>query len=213
MNSTEVKSFFEYGVESRIIKSDKLSCNIDEAFKIVRAWKKNGFTIVFTAGVFDILTLNHLLGLYHYRMLGGDKTKLVVSIDTDERVKSLKAFNTTKGGSTKPILSWDNRALMIAKQATNESNILVDLILQHGSDTCRGVCPHDDNVSIAENLQPDLVVVNSKSRDTISKLEQSTIIPSNNILIIQEEELAYDDELLGGKISNATIINRIKNGN
>lgn len=210
MNLAEVKSLFEYGVENQILRSDTRSCNIDTAVKKVQAWKQDGYVIVFTAGVFDIFTLNHLLGLYHYKLLGGKKTKLVLTMDTDKRVELSKSYKQAKGGSIKPILSWDNRALMIAKQHFSNGEKLVDLILQHGNDTCGGTCPHDDNVSIAEKLLPDIVVVTAESVDTIEGLERSTVIPDKSIVVISEKDLSYNDSILGEKISNTAIARRIK---
>lgn len=212
MNLTEIKLLFEYGVEKQILKSDTTSCNINKAVERVRAWKREGYVVVFTAGVFDIFTLNHLLGLYHYKMLGGKKSKLVITIDTDKRVESSKAYKLAKGGSIKPILSWDSRALMVAKQHMSNGKKLVDLILQHGSDTCGGACPHDDNVSIAEMVLPDIVVVTSESTYTIEALRQSSLIPDKSIFVINEEDLSYNDTLLGEKISNTAIARRIKYG-
>lgn len=211
MNIQGITDIFEDGLESQMISSDLQTCNIADLKSIVDAWKLDGYTIVFTAGVFDIFTINHLLGLYHYKLLGGEKTKLIVSMDTDERVRSSKSFIEDKGDSIKPILSWRSRAIMVGKQSFLNREKLVDMITQHGSDTCGGVvCPHDDNVSIAEEISPDYIVVTSTSTSTIKKIQASDRIQSNRLLVINEEELAYEDVLIGKKISTSAIIKRIK---
>jgi len=213
MNIRRVKDIFEENLESQIIGSDFQSCNIGTLLTKVEKWKKDGYTIVFTAGVFDIFTINHLVALYHYRLLGGKRSKLIVSIDTDDRVKQSKSFIEDKGNSVKPILSWKSRALMVAKQSFRNKENLVDAIVQHGLDTCADIrCPHDDNVTIAEAISPDIVVVTSTSIDTIKKIKNSTIIDTENMRIINEEALAYQDYLIGGTISTSAIIKRVKYG-
>ncbi len=211
MNLADVKNLLESNLNDCLITSDYSTCNIDELKQRTKQWKSEGYTIVFTAGVFDLLTINHLVALYHYKVVGGEKAKLIISIDTDERVRQSKAFVETKGNAVKPILSWKSRATMVAKQSLNHKQPLVDLILQHGDDTCEGSrCPHDDNVSIAESINPDIVIVTSKSTSTIEKLRNSPIIDSKKIEIINEEQLSYNDELLGKNISTSAIIERIR---
>jgi len=213
MNLVKIKAIFEGGVRDRIIRSDTNYCNINKTISIVDKWKEDGFSVVFTAGVFDIFTINHLLGLYHYKLLYGRKTKLIVSIDTDLRVSKSKSFVKSKGNTIKPILSWNSRALMVAKQSMEGCQNLVDLILQHGRDTCGGIsCSHDDNVNIAESIIPDAIIVTSTSIETIKMLETSSKIEKSKIFVINENDLTYYDDLLGEKISNTAIIQRIKNG-
>ncbi len=213
MNIQSVMSIFEEHLESKIISSGLQMCNIESLAHTVESWKKDGYKIVFTAGVFDIFTINHLLALYHYRLLGGKKVKLIVSIDTDERVGESKSFVVEKGNAIKPILSWDSRALMVAKQSFRSTDTLVDMVIQHGSDTCSNIrCPHDDNTTIAEVILPDVIVVTSTSTDTINRIRESSLLDTASMRIIKEEELAYQDSLIGGKISTTSIINRVKYG-
>ena len=212
MKSDELKAIFEEFMQDTqgvIIKSDNKLCNIDRIKDLVSTWRSNGYKIVFTAGVFDIFTINHLLALHHYKSLGGSKCKLIVSMDTDKRVMKNKGFKKDKGGISKPILSWENRALMIAKQAYMRDRPLVDAILQHGRDTCNGIeCPHDDNVYIAA-IKPDIIVVTSTSHDTIQKLCKSDAIADNSVNIISEKDLQIEDALLKCPISTSAIIRKI----
>lgn len=211
MNVQSVVSIFEEHLESRIIASDSQTCNIDALLNRVEKWKRDGYTIVFTAGVFDIFTINHLLALYHYRLMGGENAKLIVSVDTDERVNNSKSFNKDKGNTIKPILSWQSRALMIAKQSFRDNGPLVDIVIQHGSDTCSNMrCAHDDNSTIAEKIVPDIIAVTSTSVDTIIKIKKSTVLNVDTMKVIEEKDLAYKDPLLGGKISTTSIIERVR---
>lgn len=207
-----VKEKFENDIADRILKSDLSFCNIDDLVEKVGKWRQSGDTIVFTAGVFDIFTINHLLGLYHYRMLGGKRARLIVSIDSDKRVMHSKGFRVEKGDTVKPILSWESRCLMLAKQSFNNECALVDLIIRHGADTCSGVrCPHDDNVDIVKYISPDITAVTSTSLDTIKRLKSDSDI-RGKVIVINEEDLSYSDLSIGGKISTSNIIKRIKSG-
>lgn len=209
---TNVLQVFESDLTGRIMESKSPVCNIQCVKDLVDQWKSQGYTTVFTAGVFDLFTLNHLLALYHYKMLGGDKSKLIVSIDTDLRVKNNKAFAHNKGNCTKPILSWRSRAMMVAKQSFKNTEPLVNLIVQHGDDTCTGVrCTHDDDTSIVEYIKPDIMTVASSSTNTIKIVSKSNLLNNTKIIIIKEADLAYEDYLIGTKISTTSIINRIKN--
>ena len=95
MERDKLKAIFEEFMQDTqgvIIKSDNKFCNIDRIKDLVSTWRSNGYKIVFTAGVFDIFTINHLLALHHYKSLGGSKCKLIVSMDTDKRVMKNKGF-------------------------------------------------------------------------------------------------------------------------
>jgi ADP-heptose synthase, bifunctional sugar kinase/adenylyltransferase len=212
MDISTVKALFESDLDGRILKSDLSFCDIDNLSKQVNRWRQAGDVIVFTAGVFDIFTINHLLGLYHYKILGGKRARLIVSIDSDERVHSSKAFREDKGNTVKPILSWESRSLMVAKQSFNNESVLVDVVTRHGTDTCSGIrCPHDDNVDIAKYISPDIIVVTNTSLDTIQRLEADADTRSK-VIVINEEDLSYSDLYIDGKISTSGIIKRIKNG-
>lgn len=210
MTDGEIKSMFESDTIGRIIPSNNDKCNINTLISRVEKWKKEGYKIVFTAGVFDIFTINHLLALYHYKSFGGEKCKFIVSIDTDKRVSNTKSKTINGEILSKPVISWNNRALMIAKQYYFSKEPLVDLIVQHGYDTCSGQkCPHDDNVFITKKILPDFVVVTSKSEDTINGIKSDPKL-TDKLIIIDEDKLAYKDSLLGGEISTSSIIQRAR---
>lgn len=207
-NDMDVKEFFERD-KSIILPSQDKDCNIREVLRITERWKNEGYRLVFTAGVFDIFHINHLLGLYNYKLMGGEKSKLIVSVDTDARVHENKSRIREKGGGEKPILSWKSRSLMLAKQCFNGRR-LVDLVIQHGADTCGGRrCPHDDNVDLAKIIDPDIIVVTYTSKETISRIRSDAKL-CKKMRIIHEDELAYFDELLDENISDSAIIQRAR---
>jgi D-glycero-beta-D-manno-heptose 1-phosphate adenylyltransferase len=71
---------------------------------IVRLWKENKDTIVFTNGCFDIIHPGHVTYLAKAAECG---TKLIVGVNTDTSVRKLK-------GSNRPILDQDARALVLS---------------------------------------------------------------------------------------------------
>lgn len=203
-----VKEFFESD-RSIILPSQDKDCNIREILKVTEKWKNDGYKLVFTAGVFDIFHVNHLLGLYNYKLMGGEKSKLIVSVDTDARVRENKSRICEKGGSERPILSWKSRTLMLAKQYFNGDR-LVDLIIQHGYDTCGGKrCPHDDNVDLAKAINPDVIVVTDTSKDTISRIKSDEKL-REKLKIICEKDLAYFDKFLNENVSDSAIIRKVR---
>ena len=87
----------------------------------------------------------------------------------------------------------------------------MDVVTRHGADTCSGIrCPHDDNVDIAKYISPDIIVVTSTSLGTIKRLEEDPDMQSK-MVVINEEDLSYEDLCIGGKISTSGILKRIKN--
>lgn len=115
-NFEEILNSFVQDADRALFVSRGERCSLPDLRVAVDRWKKQGFRIVFTAGVFDIFTINHLLAIYHYKEYLIDNAKLVISIDTDKRVLQSKGFSAEKGGSIKPILSWNSRALMVTRQ-------------------------------------------------------------------------------------------------
>lgn len=101
--------------------------------KRVEKLKKHDKTkIVFTNGVFDIIHTGHIELLNFAKSLGG---KLVIAIDSDERVKSLK-------GPNRPVNNQRDRKLVL------ESLNAVDEVLIF----------NDSPTTIRENINPDILV-------------------------------------------------------
>lgn len=71
---------------------------------LAEEWKKNGETVVFTNGCFDILHLGHLQTLTRARQQG---SKLVVGLNSDASVSRLK-------GPSRPVNKESDRALLLS---------------------------------------------------------------------------------------------------
>jgi rfaE bifunctional protein nucleotidyltransferase chain/domain len=70
----------------------------------LQQWHKEGQTVVFTNGVFDVLHVGHITYLSKAAELGD---KLVIGINADESVKSIK-------GDGRPFNDQHSRALLLA---------------------------------------------------------------------------------------------------
>ncbi len=76
----------------------------EEAAGKIRQWQKDGDTVVFTNGCFDILHRGHVLYLQQAAMLG---QHLVVGLNSDESVRRLK-------GETRPLVKQNDRAVLLS---------------------------------------------------------------------------------------------------
>ena len=235
LNDQSIKAIFESNILNRRDTANNKKCSIDNLKSVVDKWQNEGSIVVFTAGVFDMLHVNHVLALTHYRLLGAtrhqpnydnlktiqdiaasNRVKLVVSVDSDKRAKKDKEFVVSKGNCRKPIISWDNRTLILLYQSMFSADEktavpLVDYVTKHGQDTCSNKsCAHNDNVSIAEAIRPDIIVVSSGSPITIALIKASEILKDKELIVINEEELFYYDSLLSGPIKSSAIIKRVR---
>jgi hypothetical protein len=236
INDRMVKLVLEHASVDRIHTINSNGCSIEKLRRKRNMWHDDGSIVIFTAGVFDILHVNHLLALTHYRLLGAqeylvrqgsmetnmedlreiaasDKVRFILSVDSDARVSEDKAFIPSKGDCPKPLVSWRNRVLLLARQQISRSDgsarPLVDFITMHGKDSCTcDSCPHQDNVYIASAIRPDLVIVSSGSPSTIQKLEERAELADSKLIVIREDRLAYHDALLRGPIKSSSIIRR-----
>ncbi|MBI4398673.1 MAG: D-glycero-beta-D-manno-heptose 1-phosphate adenylyltransferase [Candidatus Omnitrophica bacterium] len=96
-------------------------------------WKRQGLTVVFTNGCFDILHYGHVSYLRHARGAGD---KLIVAINTDRSVRTLK-------GPGRPIHSQHDRAEILAELEC------VDAVILFGEDTPE---------RLIHRLRPDVLV-------------------------------------------------------
>lgn len=237
LSAEKVMTYFAADTLSRIDKASGEVCSIDSVREKVAEWQEDGAMVIMSAGVFDSLHVNHLLALHHFRYLGAiaaleragrritdnsiraaaasKMVKLVISSDTDARVSATKGRVAEKGGSPKPLLSWQTRSMMLAKQYifspdTKTAEPLVDMITRHGTDTCSGQrCPHDDNVLIAEYIRPDIILAPEASSKTIDDIQNSRL-PKRSLQIFDENDLAFFDPLLSANVSTSAIIKRAR---
>jgi rfaE bifunctional protein nucleotidyltransferase chain/domain len=106
--------------------------SLPEAVAWVEQLQREGRTVVFTNGVFDILHPGHVRYLQDARREGD---ALIVGLNTDRSVKAIK-------GSSRPINPLDERAEVLS--ALNCVNAVV-------------VFDEDDPAHLVERLQPDVL--------------------------------------------------------
>lgn len=249
MSGTEknpIKDIIEGDFSRRVHEIDPNICSFDAASQQIEAWRLEGRFSVFNAGTYDILTLNHILGLVQCRTLGAmvllglskietpkdqhlvhdvaasDSIHLMVTLDTNRALEEGKSRRPDKGGAPKPTLDWYNRAIMLAMQSIPSPNYetrrgVADYITRHGPDCCglceSGTCTNEDNALMTVKLQPDLVVINSESTQTIANMnryKEEGLLPNTQIAIIVEEENQYFDPILNGPVKTTSIIERVR---
>lgn len=98
---------------------NKIFTELDSFLRLCRLWKLKDEKIVFTNGCFDILHRGHISYLAAAADLG---TKLIIGINSDASVKSLK-------GPSRPINSFEDRALALAALG------FVDAVVEFKDDT------------------------------------------------------------------------------
>lgn len=97
------------------------------------AWDRQGESVVFTNGCFDLLHWGHVAYLEEARCHG---TYLVVGLNSDASVRHLK-------GPTRPVVTFEQRAFVLSGLRA------VDLVVGFGEET---------PASLIENVQPDVLV-------------------------------------------------------
>jgi hypothetical protein len=164
--SSYSKTIFEGDFKDRILDITNGECSFFKTKQKIDQWREANIFSIFHPGTFDLLTINHVLGLTHSRVLGAmslvklnkiknhldvqrihaiagsKKIGLMVSLDTNEGVKQSKSRNFKKGNCLKPTLDWKTRAYMLGIQSIPQSNYnhrvnLVDYITLHGPECCK----------------------------------------------------------------------------
>jgi rfaE bifunctional protein nucleotidyltransferase chain/domain len=127
--------------------------------KHIAGHKIKGERIVFTNGCFDIIHSGHIHTLSEAKALGA---KLIVGINSDDSVKRLK-------GTKRPILSEDERALIVAALS------FVDYVILFEEDTpfnlIKNLIPHilvkGGDYTIDEIVGADIVLKHGGSVEMI----------------------------------------------
>ena len=104
-----------------------------EASELIRQWRADGLSVVFTNGCFDILHLGHVDYLERAKALGD---RLVVALNTDQSVQRLK-------GPERPVVNESSRARVMAALQ------FVDLVVLFDEET---------PLELIEALKPDILV-------------------------------------------------------
>ncbi len=110
--------------------------NWDELFLLRAEWKRRGWKVVFTNGVFDILHRGHIEYLKAARSLGD---VLVVGVNTDASVKKFK-------DDRRPIVSENDRAQILGSLRFVDAVTLFD---------------QPTPLELISRLQPDILVKGS----------------------------------------------------
>lgn len=243
------QEIIESGFEGRITDiGDFDDCSYEQAARTVRVWREQDMKVIYGLGGFDNLHNNHVIGLTRCRALGAmavlemgeagsdtdckaiqrtaaDKTRMIISVDTDAALAKGKSRVMEKGGAPKPTLSWTNRARGVAMQTMPlpDSNLyfpLVDFVTCHGQGSCaccedlgyEDYCPtrrHRYNILA---LQPDFVV----ARDDLSSIpkllgeKEQGNLPNTEFIFFEEGTGSYGDMYLEGEISATAIAKRIR---
>ena len=110
-----------------------MTVSIEQVESLVAGWRREGRSVVFTNGVFDILHPGHLRYLQAARAQGDH---LVVGVNSDRSVRANK-------GPSRPINPESERAEMLAALACVEAVVVFD---------------EETPAEIVRRLQPDVLV-------------------------------------------------------
>lgn len=116
-----------------LLAADAKVVDAASALDHVQRWRRNGETVAFTNGCFDLVHPGHVSLLNQARAAA---SRLVVGLNTDESVRRLK-------GASRPIQGESARATVLANFAA------VDLVVPFGDDTPLG---------LIQTLKPDVLV-------------------------------------------------------
>jgi rfaE bifunctional protein nucleotidyltransferase chain/domain len=111
----------------------KIHSNLDSLLPMVKQWKKEGNSIVFTNGCFDLIHLGHIDYLAKAADLGN---KLILGLNSDSSVKELK-------GEARPIFDETSRSTKLASLA------FIDAVVLFSEDT---------PISLISEIKPDYLV-------------------------------------------------------
>ncbi|MGO4838716.1 pantoate--beta-alanine ligase, partial [Rhizobiaceae sp. 2RAB30] len=107
--------------------------NLDTAEQIAAAWRREGLSIAFTNGCFDILHAGHVSLI---RQARANADRLILGLNSDASVRRLK-------GDTRPVNIAQDRAFVLSALAA------VDLVV---------VFEEDTPLRLIERLMPDVLV-------------------------------------------------------
>lgn len=146
--------------EDKILSTDQTS-------ELIKTWKGEGESIIFTNGCFDILHLGHVDYLQKAKNIGG---KLIIGVNSDDSVRRIK-------GTSRPIVDENSRMRILA------SLQFVDCVTLFDQDTplelisilLPDILVKGNDYSIDNIVGADIVMKNGGRVDTISLVEgQST---------------------------------------
>lgn len=225
-DSAITNRFIANNTELRISNLDD-GCTAEVAKQKVSEWHGMGAFVVANAGAYDILGLNHLRGLTQARILGAayrlgsfedlnaiydlassDDIRLILSLDTNAAITENKSEKLIGGGSIRPSLDWQTRAMMLALQAIAGKHDMVDFITRHGPNSCQDcrneTCWHSSKTYNVASTGANLTVVKSLNENTRNRYPESVFH------VIDENDGAFFDKVLDSQISTSALIKRVR---
>lgn len=157
-----------------------------------------------------------------HEVAASNAVHLMVTLDTDTALRDAKSRRPDKGAAPKPTLGWDTRAAMLAMQSIPSADYTsrrhaVDFITRHGPDSCPscaiGECTNRDNALMTAGLQPDLVVVNADSLNTVRDIksyQEEGLLPHTQLAVVCESDNEYFDPILQGPVTTTAIIKYVR---
>lgn len=116
-----------------VAHSERSVVDRETAARIVEAWKREGLSVAFTNGCFDILHVGHVSLMQQARATAD---RLVLGLNSDASVRRLK-------GSSRPVNNERDRAFLLSAMAA------VDLVV---------VFEEDTPLALIDALRPDVLV-------------------------------------------------------
>lgn len=148
--------------------------------------------------------------------LGSKLLRLIVSVDGDQSVAERKGNKLEKSNTTRPVYSWETRALMVASQvfiSPLDKDIYlptVDAVTIHGPKDFPADSDHATHLQLAEKLQPDVMAIYDESQDTLEEAPHRPGLGSAALRCIMggKGNYYFEDNFMGN-ISTTKIANRI----
>ncbi|MFW6415495.1 MAG: D-glycero-beta-D-manno-heptose-7-phosphate kinase [Thermodesulfobacteriota bacterium] len=116
----------DFGTAYKIFK-------LHQARELVERWQKEGNSVVFTNGCFDLLHSGHIRLLHQASELGD---KLIVGLNSDSSIQRIK-------GEDRPILTEQDRATILAELESVDSVVIFE---------------EDTPYELIQSLRPDVLV-------------------------------------------------------
>lgn len=127
----ELQATYHHG-NSLQSKSSKM-CTQGDVIDKIKVWRRQGLTVGFTNGCFDLLHLGHL---HILKQAAAACDKLIVGLNTDQSVKRLK-------GDSRPIHDEETRSNVLAALSFVDAVVLFD---------------DETPLRLIESFQPDVLV-------------------------------------------------------
>jgi rfaE bifunctional protein nucleotidyltransferase chain/domain len=149
------------------LRTENKILSTDQTSELIKTWKGEGESIIFTNGCFDILHLGHVDYLQKAKNIGG---KLIIGVNSDDSVRRIK-------GTSRPIVEENSRMRILASLEFVDCVILFDqdTPLELISLLLPDILVKGNDYSIDNIVGADVVLKNGGRVDTISLVEgQST---------------------------------------